>query len=218
MPIKVDYLADRSLTDNLKSESFVDMLVFLIAYILMFLYISIALGFFPNKIHNRFGLGLVGILIIAGTLVTAVGLTFYGNDVLTLITAQVSPFLILAIGADNMFMIIRAEREIPQSVTLIPERLGFALSRIGPSIFTTVFCRTIVFFFGMLTDIPVLNNFCLVAGLGIIIDFFLQMTMFIGALSIDMKRIRQGRADLLCCFVKVKEPAPRREEVFHPNF
>ena len=44
------------------------------------------------------------------------------------------------------------------------------------------------------------------------------MTMFVGALSIDMKRIRQGRADMLCCFWKVKEPAKRREEFFHPNF
>ena len=75
------------MTDNIKSESEQDVIVFLIAYILMFLYISITIGFFPSKIHMRFGLGAVGILIIAGTLVTAIGMTFYWNDVLTLITA-----------------------------------------------------------------------------------------------------------------------------------
>lgn len=157
-------------------------------------------------IYMRFGLGFVGIIIIAGTLCTAIGLIFYWNDVLTIITAQVSPFLILAIGTDNMFMIIRAEREIPYTVTEIPERIGFAMKKVGPSIFITVICRSMVFFIGLLTDIPVLNNFCLVAGLGIIVDFFLQMTMFVGALSIDNKRIRKGRADLICCFYKVKNP------------
>ena len=79
----------------------------------MFFYISLTIGYFPHKIHMRFGLGLAGILIISGTLLTAIGLTFYWNDVLTLITAQVCPFLILAIGADNMFMIVHAESEIP---------------------------------------------------------------------------------------------------------
>ena len=216
--IKADYLAERSVTDNIKSESEQDVIVFLIAYILMFLYISITIGFFPSKIHMRFGLGAVGILIIAGTLVTAIGMTFYWNDVLTLITAQVSPFLILAIGADNMFMIVRAEREIPRTVVDIPERIGFALSNIGPSILTTVICRGVVFFIGLLTDIPVLNNFCLVAGIGIIVDLFLQMTIFVGALAIDIKRIRSGRADLICCFHKVSDPQPHREELFHPRF
>ena len=58
-------------------------------------------------------------------------------------------------------------------MTDVPERIGFAMSKIGPSIFTTVICRSIVFFLGILTDIPVLNNFCLVAGLGILVDFSL---------------------------------------------
>ena len=139
----------------------------------MFFYISLMIGFFPDKIHSRFGLGFVGIIIISGTLISSIGLTFYWNDILTLITAQVSPFLILAIGADNMFIIVRAEREIPKTVTEIPERIGFAMKKVGPSILTTVICRSIVFFIGLLSDIPVLNNFCLVAGLGIIVDFFL---------------------------------------------
>ena len=208
-------MAERSITDNVISENKIDLVVFLIAYVLMFLYISITIGFFPNMIHNRFGLGFVGIIIITGTLLAAIGVTFYWNAVLTVITAQICPFLILAIGADNMFLIVNAEHEIPPSVTDIPERIGFAMKKIGPSIFATVICRSIVFFIGLLTDIPVLNNFCMVAGLAIIVDFFLQMTMFVGALAIDSKRIRKGLADVICCY-RVKNFETRREELIRP--
>ena len=46
------------------------------------------------------------------------------------------------------------------------------------------------------------------------------MTMFVGALSIDLKRINRGRADLICCFCKVENENElrRREELFHPKF
>jgi len=135
-----------------------------------------------------------------------------------MISAEVVPFLILAIGVDNMFLIARAEREIPESVTAIEERIGFAMKEIGPSIFTAALCESIAFFIGLLTDVPALQNFCLVAGLGVVIDFILQMTIFVGALAIDNKRIQNDRADLLGCCVKIKNPTPRREEFFRPKF
>ena len=102
-----------------------------------------------------------------------IGLTFYWNDKLTMISAEVVPFLILAIGVDNMFLIARAEREIPESVTAVEERIGFAMKEIGPSIFTAALCESLAFFIGLLTDVPALQNFCLVAGLGVVVDFLL---------------------------------------------
>lgn len=135
-----------------------------------------------------------------------------------MISAEVVPFLILAIGVDNMFLIARAERDIPASITSIEERMGFAMKEIGPSIFTAAFCESIAFFIGLLTDVPALQNFCLVAGLGVVVDFLLQMTIFVGAMAIDNKRIQDGRADLVCGCRKIENPQPRREEYFRPVF
>jgi len=135
-----------------------------------------------------------------------------------MIAAEVVPFLILAIGVDNMFLISRAEREIPETITNVEERIGFAMKEIGPSIFTAAFCEALAFFIGLFTDVPALQNFCLVAGLAVVIDFFLQMTIFVGALAIDNKRIQNDRADLICCCCKVGEPSPRRDECFRPRF
>ena len=201
IPVKADYLAERSIEDNIKLESSQNTSIVVISYLLMFFYVSIAIGFFPNPIHTKFGLGLVGILVVIGSLFAGIGITFYWNQKLTMISAEVVPFLILAIGVDNMFLIARAEREVPREVESVEERIGFAMKEIGPSIFTAAFCESIAFFIGLLTDVPALQNFCLVAGIGVVVDFLLQMTIFVGALAIDNKRIANNRMDLICCCI-----------------
>lgn len=64
-------------------------------------------------------------------------------------------------------------------------RLAYALREIGPSIFCAAFCEALAFFVGMLTDVPALWSFCLVAGIAVIVDFVLQITMFVACLSYD---------------------------------
>jgi Niemann-Pick C1 protein len=152
--LKVDYLAERSIQDNIILETKQNENVVVISYILMFFYVSIAIGFFPNPIHTKFGLGATGILVVIFALSSSMGLTFYANKKLTMISAEVVPFLVLAIGVDNMFLICRAEREIPAWVTRVDERIAFGLKEIGPSIFCAAFCEMVAFFVGMLTDQP----------------------------------------------------------------
>ena len=77
--MKADYLAERSIQDNIVLESSQNASIVVISYILMFLYVSIAIGFFPNMIHMKFGLGLVGILVVIFSLFAGIGLTFYWN-------------------------------------------------------------------------------------------------------------------------------------------
>jgi Niemann-Pick C1 protein len=184
----------------------------------MFFYVSLAIGFFPNPVHTKFALGTAGILVVLGALVTSIGMTFYFNKKLTMISAEVVPFLILAIGVDNMFLISRAEREVPKYVTSVELRIAFALKDIGPSIFTAAACEAIAFFIGMLTDVPALQNFCLVAGLGVIADFILQLTIFVGALALDNQRIKSNRGDVVCCFRQYDEEKPVRQEIVRKYF
>lgn len=184
----------------------------------MFFYVSMSIGFFPNRVHTKFGLGATGIFVVICSLTSSMGLTFYANQKLTMISAEVVPFLILAIGVDNMFLICRAEREIPSFLTSTEHRLAFGLKEIGPSIFMAAFCEAIAFFIGLLTDVPALQNFCLVAGLGVVTDFLLQMTIFVGVLALDNKRIKNNRADIICCCVKIKDPKEPRQEFVRTNF
>jgi Niemann-Pick C1 protein len=84
---------------------------------MMFIYVSLSIGFFPSLVYNRFILGFAGIIVVIFSLLAGIGLTFYFNIPLTMISAEVVPFLILAIGVDNMFLISRAERNVPEFIT-----------------------------------------------------------------------------------------------------
>lgn len=155
-PIKADYLAERSLVDNIKEETDENYTVAIISYCLMFIYVGCAIGHLPSPVHSKFSLGLAGIFVVLAALASAIGLIFYANEKLTMISAEVVPFLILAIGVDNMFLISRAERQVPKYVTETELRLAIALREIGPSIFVAAFCEALAFFIGMQTDIPAL--------------------------------------------------------------
>jgi Niemann-Pick C1 protein len=77
--VKADYLAERSVEDNIVLETQQNSMIVVISYILMFFYVSMAIGFFPDPVHTKFGLGSVGILVVLGALMTSIGVTFYFN-------------------------------------------------------------------------------------------------------------------------------------------
>ena len=77
--VKGDCLAERSIEDNIVLETQQNSSVAVISYILMFFYLSIAIGYFPSAMHMKFGLGLAGIGVVIGALLVSIGITFYWN-------------------------------------------------------------------------------------------------------------------------------------------
>lgn len=65
----------------------------------------------------------------------------------------------------------------------------------------------------MLTKVPALESFCLVAAIGVLVDFVLQITVFMAALTLDSKRIQANRADMLPCFKIRQKKEPRKAYV-----
>lgn len=79
LPLKADFLAERSVKDNIVEETDQNSFVIGLSYVLMFLYVGIALGHVPSRVHSKFSLGLIGIIVVICALMSSFGLTFYFN-------------------------------------------------------------------------------------------------------------------------------------------
>jgi Niemann-Pick C1 protein len=148
----------------------------------------------------------------------------------TLIIAEVIPFLVLAIGVDNVFILAhelerqnaRAYGSAPLSATDeydVPpaeERVGRALGRMGPSILLSSSCQTVAFGLGAFVGMPAVRNFAIYAAGAVAINALLQVTVFVAAMTVDLKRIESHRVDCLPCIKLVAErdrPAGHTESI-----
>lgn len=152
---------------------------------------------------------------------TSVGIFSFAGVKITLIIAEVIPFLVLAIGVDNVFLLAHElERQnngaysamarhgvfghadlvegedhhrsqYDEDLDGVPppeERVARALGRMGPSIFLSSLCQGVAFSLGALVGMPAVRNFAIYAAGGIAINALLQVTVFVSAMSIDLRR------------------------------
>lgn len=103
----------------------------------MFIYISFSLGKFYNKVESNFLLAFMGILYIISSVVIGFSVFGYLGIKASLITLEVIPFLILAIGVDNMFLIYHSIYRVPSNDVMVKVPVG--LRNIGSSIVLSTF-------------------------------------------------------------------------------
>lgn len=155
----IEYLSERSVPDELVDETDQNIWIVIISYILMFIYVSLAIGKFPSSVNSGFLLGLFGLLLVIISIICSIGVISYFGVGLTLISLEVIPFLILAIGVDNMFILVNSLYAVPKSFDL-HTRVGLALKSVGPSITTATLCEACAFLVGSMTNMPALQSFC----------------------------------------------------------
>ncbi|CAL7940989.1 unnamed protein product [Xylocopa violacea] len=201
----IAFTSERSIEDELNRESQSDVLTILVSYIIMFAYIAISLGQIKNcsrlLIDSKITLGLGGVLIVLASVVCSVGLFGFVGMPATLIIIEVIPFLVLAVGVDNIFILVQThQREGRRPNESIPEHIGRILGQVGPSMLLTSVSESCCFFLGGLSDMPAVKAFALYAGMALLVDFVLQVTCFVSLLALDTIRQANNRLDV-CCFV-----------------
>lgn len=60
------------------------------------------------QVQQKISLGLGGVLIVLLSVSSSIGLNSYLGFQLTLIVLEVVPFLVLAVGTDNIFILVQA--------------------------------------------------------------------------------------------------------------
>lgn len=204
--MEIAFTSERSIEDELDRESQSDVLTILISYIIMFLYITISLGQMRScsrlLIDSKITLGLGGVFIVLASVVSSVGIFGFIGLPATLIIIEVIPFLVLAVGVDNIFIMVQTHQREPRRVNEShAEHIGRTLGHVGPSMLLTSVSESCCFFLGGLSDMPAVRAFALYAGMALLIDFLLQITCFVSLLSLDAYRQNENRYDV-CCFIR----------------
>ncbi|KAI9473740.1 MAG: patched family-domain-containing protein [Benjaminiella poitrasii] len=219
--VRISYSTESSLEKELNKSSNTDAGTVIISYLVMFIYASLALGRIsslnPRRllIDSKFSLGISGILIVIFSVSSAVGLFSFTGKKITLIIAEVIPFLVLAVGVDNIFILCheyarRVELGVDES---IEERAAKTLGKMGPSILLSSLSETIAFGLGMLVTMPAVSSFAAVASIAVFVDFLLQVTCFVSCLVLDAYREQNNRVDCVPC-ISIKAPEAVEKESF----
>ncbi|GAA5955063.1 hypothetical protein JCM21900_002773 [Sporobolomyces salmonicolor] len=183
-------------------------------------------------VDSKVLLGLWGIVIVLLSVSTSVALCSAFGVKVTLIIAEVIPFLVLAIGVDNVFILsheldqqnARAyatsrhsgagtslllnedeeDFEDDESLPSAEERVARTLGRMGPSILLSASCETVAFALGALVGMPAVRNFAIYAAGAVLVNALLQVTIFVSAMALDLRRVESNRID---CFPCIKLPS-----------
>lgn len=139
---------------------------------------------------------------------------------------QVIPFLVLAVGVDNIFMLVHAFDRIDRmKYSSSSERIGEALGTIGPSILLTslsecccfgignlrwclrsyVYWLLIRLHLGSLSNMPAVKTFALYSTVAIFLNFIFQITVFVALMSLDQRRFEVWQYWTLSFWVFVKQ-------------
>ncbi|KAJ7937284.1 patched family-domain-containing protein [Mycena leptocephala] len=192
---------------------------------------------------SKFMLGLFGISLVILSVSSSVGFFSFIGVKVTLIIAEVIPFLVLAVGVDNVFILVHeldrqnllhgpnaapaahgpgfatplspnsqhrspfdsTQDDVDVDTASMPiylpaeERVARTLAKMGPSILLSTITETVAFALGALVPMPAVRNFALYAAGSVLFNAILQVTVFISALALDLRRVEASRVDCFPC-------------------
>ncbi|ODQ79641.1 hypothetical protein BABINDRAFT_162017, partial [Babjeviella inositovora NRRL Y-12698] len=188
--LKISFSTDISLEKELNSNTKTDFKIIVVSYILMFLYASVALSLSRGSRRVTFSLGLVGIVVVLLSVTASAGLCALAGVKSTLIIAEVIPFLVLAIGIDNIFLLSHELSLIGVShpSMSVPERVALCVRRLGPGIFLSAMVQFGAFSLASTVAMPAVRNFAIYSAGAIFINVLMQITGFVAYLAVDEAR------------------------------
>ncbi|XP_030023820.2 NPC intracellular cholesterol transporter 1 homolog 1b-like [Manduca sexta] len=217
--VDISFGAERSIEDEIRRVSVAEAVPISISYIIMFIYVTVALGNIRNcktwLIDSKIMVALGSILVVLVSIYCAIGVMGYTNFTTTLLAINVIPFFVLSVGIDNVFLMVNALHDVQSNLKQYDdynENFSFEKKRrfifekmmatVGPSMFVSSVTQITAFAIGSITTFPAVLTFAVFASLSLSFLFIFQITTVVSILSLDYKRASQNRLDVFCCVQK----------------
>ncbi|XP_023302628.2 sterol regulatory element-binding protein cleavage-activating protein [Lucilia cuprina] len=157
-----------------------------IAFVLLFTYVYFSVRKI-DVIRSRFLLALCAAITILGSLVMSLGLCFFFGLTISLQSKDIFPYLVILLGLENCLVITRSVVSTDETFD-VKIRVAQALSKEGWHISKTLLTEITILTIGLATFVPVIQEFCVFAIVGLLSDYMLQMLLFSTILAMNIKR------------------------------
>ncbi|XP_054168861.1 sterol regulatory element-binding protein cleavage-activating protein-like [Oppia nitens] len=167
--------------------TFYDFMPLLATYVMLFLYMYFSVRKI-DIIKNKWALALCSLLTVIMSLMMSLGICLRLGFNPTLNGTHILPYVVIIIGLENMLVLTKSVVSAPAHLD-IKVRMAQGLSREGWSITKNLMTEITLLTFGFFTFVPIIQKLCLFATVGLLTDFFIQITFFATVLSIDIQRL-----------------------------
>ncbi|XP_045158248.1 protein patched homolog 1-like isoform X2 [Mercenaria mercenaria] len=190
-----------SLMDIMKEFSSISIPRVAIGYILMLFYACVTLLRWNNVIQSQSGIGIAGVLLVALAVAAGLGICSILGIAFNASTTQIIPFLALGLGVNDMFLITHTYAENANNDNIpFKEQTAECLKRTGTTVLLTSVSNMLAFFSAVIIPIPALRVFCIQAGILILFNLVAVLLIYPAICSLDLKRKKNKRVDVFCCF------------------
>ncbi|EDV98177.1 GH22819 [Drosophila grimshawi] len=157
-----------------------------LAFVVVFIYVY----FSVRKIdvfRSRVLLALCSVFTTLGSLAMSLGLCFFFGLTISLQSKDIFPYLVILVGLENSLVITKSVVSMDETFD-VKIRVAQALSKEGWHISKTLLTEITILTIGLATFVPVIQEFCVFAIVGLLSDFMLQMLLFSTILAMNIKR------------------------------
>ncbi|CAG5106236.1 Similar to Ptch1: Protein patched homolog 1 (Mus musculus) [Cotesia congregata] len=203
---------------------------------LVILYSCIVLFHWQNPMFSQSGIGLGGVILVCATITAGLGFCAVLGLPFNVITTQILPYLLVGLGCHDTFLITHADASDSCSAVTVgsseetrplsspayspvlmseSHRTTVILKRVGLSILLKGLCTASGLGIAAIIPIPALRVFSLKAAVLSIFILISMLIAFPALLSLDLRRRKTGRWDILCCCFLSSKTAARINKKTH---
>lgn len=167
--------------------NYFELVPLLLAFVLMFFYYYFSVRKI-ELIKSKVWMAFTVILTVFFSLTMTMGICFFFGLTLSFQDGKaIFPYLAIIVGLENVLVLTKSVVSTPLHLD-VKIRNAKGLSKEGWSITKNLLLEITILTFGLFTFVPAIQEFCIFAIVGLLTDFFLQMTFFSTILSLDISR------------------------------